>query len=186
MLHDLAKTCEHSSSLRRSHRAGPNTQLTTVPRLDPQAPCVPPVGWPQPNAPGRSPGSLASRPSLSRFDELLTVRRRTSVLHRAGLPPNRAFSGARPSFFGRSPNVFDVHRSLWAPRTLRRPPAALIHAPSLGSIARPAVWRTPVPCQARCYTPPSVPDAHRSPCGSTESLRRLTEPPFPCVAASQR
>lgn len=137
MLHDLAKTCEHSSSLRRSHRAGPNTQLTTVPRLDPQAPCVPPVGWPQPNALGRSPGSLASRPSLSRLDVLRTVRE--------GLRSFTALDPANPSIFRCS-----TERLRTLTERLRRSPepsgstdaSAPTGGPnprtSFGSIARPA------------------------------------------------
>lgn len=136
-MHDLAKTCEHSNSLRRIPRAGPKTQLTTVPRLDPQAPRVPPVGWPQPNALGRSSGSLASRPSLLRFDVLLTVRE--------GFRSFTALDPANPSIFRCSTERLRTlterprrSRGLRAPRTLRRPPAAQIHALSFGSIARPA------------------------------------------------
>lgn len=120
-----------------AHRDGPKPQLTTVSRLDPQAPCVPPVGWPQPNAPGRSPGSLASRPSLSRFDVLRTVHE--------GFRSFTALDSANPSIFRCSterPRTLTERlrrsRSPRAPRTLRRPPADPIHAPSFGSPARTA------------------------------------------------
>lgn len=167
MLHDLAKTCEHSSTPWRAHRGGPNTQLTTVPRLDPQAPCVPPVGWPQPNAPGRSPGSLASRPNLSRFDVLRTLRRRTSVLHRVGFRQPEHFpvlDRASPDAHRTSSTftgAFGLHGRFGAHRRPQSTHRASAQSHELQT------RRTSVPRLAHCYAPPSVLDAHRNPCGST-------------------
>jgi hypothetical protein len=186
MLHDLAKTCEHTNSPRRAHRAGPNTQLTTVPRLDPQALRVPPVGWPQPNALGRSPGSLTSRPSLSRLDVLRTVREGLRPFNRVGSrqPEHFPVLDRASSDAHRTSSTFTEPSGSTGRFGAHRRPQSTHRASAQSHDLQ--TRRTSVPRFAHCYAPPSVLDAHRNPCGSTESPRRLTEPPFPCVAAPQR
>jgi hypothetical protein len=198
MLHDLAKTREHSSFFGSS--PGPAKHLShTVPRLDSFGTLSVTRSSSFTDALGRH-RHPAIGPSLSRLAALLTVQKgpgpspRRISRHRALSGAHRAHSSAHRAL-RRSPSCL---RTLTErPRTFTGTSGFHPSASALTGGSNPTHRASAHPHDLQPFgelrfstgpalSPPGVPDAHRNLRVPHEPPRRLTKPLAPYVAASQR